>query len=437
MANATITVLEADGVTQTDVVVLDVGRQAAAASKSVALATEDKTVLDALKTALEIVDNAISGNEMQVDVLTLSAGAIPAGATNIAENEDVASADGDRGVKMLFKRLDTPANSSGTDGDYEQPQMSAGRLWTSATVTSVVPGTAATNLGKAEDAAHTSGDVGVMALAVRQSVQSDFGADGDYVPLSIDDDGALRVSGAGGGTQYTEDAAAAANPVGTVLMGIRRDTLTAAEVSDDGDNVAIKASSKGQLHVVTDSTDPIVTAITGIAHDAVNTANPSLLGGHALAHGTNPTAVAAGDLTRLYANRAGVPWVIGGHPNVIVRANRIADADGAQTDAALIPVISAGTKIVITQLWTRADKNNSGNVAVKIGFGTANVPTPALAGVAGLLMDEDLGAGDGHQIGNGAGIVAIGGDGEDFRITCDDPAGGALYVGYSYYTIES
>jgi hypothetical protein len=74
---------------------------------------------------------------------------------------------------------------------------------------------------------------------------------------------------------------------------------------------------------------------------------------------------------------------------------------------------------------------------VKIGFGTANVPTPALAGVAGLLMDEDLGAGDGHQIGNGAGIIAIGADGEDFRITCDDPAGGALYVGYSYYTIES
>jgi hypothetical protein len=435
MANATITVLEADGVTQTDVVVLDVGRQAAAASKSVALATEDKTVLDALKTALEIVDNAISGNEMQVDVLTLSAGAIPAGATNIAENEDVASADGDRGVKMLFKRLDTPANSSGTDGDYEQPQMSAGRLWTSATVTAVVPGTAATNLGKAEDAAHSSGDTGVMALAVRQSVQSDFGADGDYVPLSIDDDGALRVSGAGGGTQYTEDAAAAANPTGTMALAV---AIT--DLGDEvaiGDNVALRASIKGQLHVTTAATDPIVTAITGIAHDAVNTANPSLLGGHALAHGTNPTAVAAGDLTRLYANRAGVPWVIGGHPNVVCRANRVLDSDGAQTDAALIPVISAGTKIVITQLWTRADKNNTGNVAVKIGFGAANVPTPALAGVAGLLMDEDLGAGDGHQIGNGAGIVAIGGDGEDFRITCDDPAGGALYVGYSYYTIES
>lgn len=51
MANKTITVLEADGTTETDVVSLDVGRQAAAASKSLALSTEDKAVLDLLATA--------------------------------------------------------------------------------------------------------------------------------------------------------------------------------------------------------------------------------------------------------------------------------------------------------------------------------------------------------------------------------------------------
>ena len=56
----------------------------------------------------------------------------------------------------------------------------------------------------AEDAVHVSGDIGTMALAVRQDTQADFGADGDYVPLSIDADGALRVSGGGGGIQYTE-----------------------------------------------------------------------------------------------------------------------------------------------------------------------------------------------------------------------------------------
>lgn len=63
MANATVTVLEADGVTQTDVVVLDVGRQAAAASKSVAMATEDKTVLDAISSSLTTIDGRVDGLE--------------------------------------------------------------------------------------------------------------------------------------------------------------------------------------------------------------------------------------------------------------------------------------------------------------------------------------------------------------------------------------
>lgn len=57
MANQTVTVLEADGVTQTDVEVLGFGRQAAAASKSTAMATEDKTVLDAIAASLAILDN--------------------------------------------------------------------------------------------------------------------------------------------------------------------------------------------------------------------------------------------------------------------------------------------------------------------------------------------------------------------------------------------
>jgi hypothetical protein len=59
--------------------------------------------------------------------------------------------------------------------------------------TSVTPGTAAANLGKAEDAAHASGDVGVLALAVRQNTQSDLAADGDNIPLTVADTGGLRV----------------------------------------------------------------------------------------------------------------------------------------------------------------------------------------------------------------------------------------------------
>lgn len=53
-------------------------------------------------------------------------------------------------------------------------------------VTRVIPGTTATALGKAEDGAHTSGDVGVMDLGVRNDTMADFsGADNDYTPKSV------------------------------------------------------------------------------------------------------------------------------------------------------------------------------------------------------------------------------------------------------------
>jgi hypothetical protein len=67
---------------------------------------------------------------------------------------------------------------------------------TYSTVAAVTPGTGATNLGKAEDAAHTSGDVGVMALAVVKTTTGALASDGDYVPLVVEADGGLKVTGA-------------------------------------------------------------------------------------------------------------------------------------------------------------------------------------------------------------------------------------------------
>lgn len=43
--------------------------------------------------------------------------------------EDAASADGDTGIIAMVVRKDTPANTSGTDGDYEMLQVSGGKLW--------------------------------------------------------------------------------------------------------------------------------------------------------------------------------------------------------------------------------------------------------------------------------------------------------------------
>lgn len=124
-------------------------------------------------------------------------------------------------------------------------------------VTSVVPGTGATNLGKAEDAAHTSGDVGVMGLAVRNDANSSLvGADGDYAPLQVDATGLLKVNivaGGSGGTQYAEDTAAVSGDLGNVALVVRQDSLSSS-VSADGDYGWMKIDSLGRLWVNVNNT---------------------------------------------------------------------------------------------------------------------------------------------------------------------------------------
>jgi hypothetical protein len=102
-------------------------------------------------------------------------------------------------------------------------------------VLDVVPGTAAANLGKAEDAVHGSGDTGVMALAVRQDVAAALAADGDYIPLTTTSDGSLRVDASV--TINAEAVDDSAFTVGTdyvMAMGALADE-TAPDTVDEGD----------------------------------------------------------------------------------------------------------------------------------------------------------------------------------------------------------
>lgn len=61
-------------------------------------------------------------------------------------------------------------------------------------VTGIVPGVAATSLGKAEDAAHTTGDTGVGCLMVVETTEGGTSAtDGDYAFPTLNSTGAQRV----------------------------------------------------------------------------------------------------------------------------------------------------------------------------------------------------------------------------------------------------
>ena len=242
------------------------------------VAVSGTVTVDASGAAVPVTDNSGSLTVDNGGTFAVQA-TMAAAASSPPKAEDSASANADVGIPAMAVQKATPANTAGTDGDYEFLQMSAGRLWTSSTidsalpagtnaigklaansgvdigdvdVASVIPGTGATNLGKAEDAAHTTGDVGVMALSVRKDTgAATAGTDGDYQPLITDSSGNLYVNVAAGGTsgtQYTEDAASAADPTGNALIMVRADTPSAT-TSTDGDNIAARGTNKGELYV--------------------------------------------------------------------------------------------------------------------------------------------------------------------------------------------
>jgi hypothetical protein len=192
--------------------------------------------------------------------------------------------------------------------------------------------------------------------------------------------------------------------------------------------LAIAADGSRTL-VPADATNGLVVG-GGVAHDTADSGNQMKVGAKAIAHGTNPTAVAAADRTDLYANREGVLFVMGGHPNIVTL--RATYAASPQTDTALVTV-SAGTKIVVTQVQVTVSNPTTATPSVIIGFGTANTPT-----TTGVVMAHPgIPGGGGVSRGDGSGILGIGADDADLRITAGAATGGALDVVVSYYLTAS
>lgn len=140
----------------------------------------------------------------------------------------------------------------------------------SLSVTSVIPGTGATNLGKAEDSAHSTGDIGVMALAVRNDAGAVVaGTDGDYVPLTTDATGALRVDV--NGTVSTNNSSTVALAGNAAFTGTSDDCLNYNEIRisviashvSAADGLSIQQSSDNSNWDITDTyTIPATTGKT-------------------------------------------------------------------------------------------------------------------------------------------------------------------------------
>lgn len=167
-----------------------------------------------------------------------------------------------------------------------------------------------------------------------------------------------------------------------------------------------------------------------IPHGTTDAGNPVKLGAKAVAHGANPSAVAAGARTDLYANRHGVQFVLGGHPGLITRRDNYT---ALQTDVAIVGSISTGTKVAVTQIQVTADNAMTATPSVIIGFGATNTPT----GVGVVVTHPGLPGGGGVTRGDGSGLIGVGADGEELRITMTVPTGGSISVVTTYFLIES
>ncbi len=127
----------------------------------------------------------------------------------LGRQEDSPNADGQVLMPVGCVRQDTIASSTSADGDYTNIKCnSVGRAYMAATIdaalptganaigtvgiTSVIPGTGSTNLGKAEGATHIAADTGVFHLCVRHDTSTTgLGIDGTYAGCAVNSLGEL------------------------------------------------------------------------------------------------------------------------------------------------------------------------------------------------------------------------------------------------------
>lgn len=305
------------------------------------------------------------------------------GATNLGKAEDAVHTGGDVGVMALAVRKDADT-ASALDGDYHSLLLDAtGFLKVNAkdaTVTSVVPGTAAANLGKAEDAVHATGDVGVMALAVRKDADSASALDGDYHSLLVDPTGYLKVTAkdavvssvtpgtAAANLGKAEDAVHATGDVGVQMLGVRKDSDLASAA--DGDYASLHIDSLGFLKV------NVKTSQGSVAHDQPVSGNPFQVAAEAR---SAESAVANGDVVRMMADLVGK---LINQPFAPVDLQWNATGNKTDTTDLVLKAATAGVKNYLTDLIIANASATNTTAIVKNGVTEiARFPVPANGGV--------------------------------------------------------
>lgn len=289
--------------------------------------------------------------------------------------EDAAAAANPAGGALMLIRKDTPSAEVSADGDNVALRGSNyGAAYVTLLDTAGAPLAVGGGTQYTEDAAAAANPIGNVPILVRADTPAaSVSAAGDNIAQRGTDYGAAYVqlvtsAGAfidsvGGGTQYTEDAAAAANPVGTALIGVRADAL-AGVTSADGDNVAVRMTDKGEMYVKHADSIAVTSATFGTA------ANQTTIIGH--------LDGVEGLLTTIDADTGGIA-------TSVASIDTKTPALGQALAAASVPVV-----LTAAQITTLTPP------AAITGFGTAANQTTIIGhldGVEGLLttIDADTG----------------------------------------------
>lgn len=320
------------------------------------------THLDGVEGLLTTIDadtgtiaGAVSGTEMQVDIV----GSLPAGSNAIGK---------------------LSANSGVDIGDVD--------------VTSVIPGTGATNLGKAIDTATGATDTGVLTLATRDDALSTLTpAEGDNVQLRTDSTGALWVKNSG---TVTVDGSAVTQPVSNAGL-----TELAAAINANKVDVNIVSSD-------------VATGGTSAADDADFTATTTTGTPAMGVYESTPTSVTDGDMGivgittgRRLKTSATIDTALPAGTNAIGKLSANSGVDIGDVDVTSISAgdntigrikLTDGTTVAtVRELGTNDALNvamvdGSGNQVTSFGGGTQYTEADTDASITGTaMMWEDTG----------------------------------------------
>lgn len=411
----------------------------------IASRTADGTAIDLPGTTADgLLVNLGGNNDVTVtgDVaITAAALPLPSGAATAANqstaNTSLASIDGKiTAVNTGAVVVSSSALPSGASTAAKQPAL--GTAGSASTDVITVQGIASMTALKVDGSAVTQPVSGTVTASLAAGTNNI--GDVDVLSIAAGDNNIGNVdivsvpaplSTTGGGTEAT-----------ALRVTVASDSTGILSVDDNGG--ALTVDNAGTFAVQVDGNaltalqlidDPV---FADKAAFTLATSKVMVSGGYTVAHGSAPDAADAGKAVAPLMNRHRIPFTLGGHPNVKTSVYIRTDAG---TDDNIMPAISSGTKYAITKITCTLDEACTVGVAVRIGFGTANVP--ALGSTGADAVDDVLAYHPGmvpgsiYKEGDGSGILGVGGDGAELRITNEVPTGGTLGVLVTWFPIES